>query len=42
MEVNPLELRQIQYFMEVAKREHVTEAAISLHVAGVSRQQANS
>lgn len=35
-----MELRQIQYFMEVAKREHVTEAAISLHVAqsAVSRQ----
>lgn len=28
-----LELRQIQYFMEVAKREHVTEAAMALHVA---------
>lgn len=35
-----LELRQIQYFIEVAKREHVTEAALSLHVAqsAVSRQ----
>ncbi len=35
-----LELRQIQYFMEVAKREHVTEAADALHVAqsAVSRQ----
>lgn len=35
-----MELRQIQYFIEVAKREHVTEAAISLHVAqsAVSRQ----
>lgn len=35
-----LELRQIQYFMEVAKREHVTEAANALHVAqsAVSRQ----
>lgn len=35
-----LELRQIQYFIEVAKREHVTEAAIALHVAqsAVSRQ----
>lgn len=35
-----MELRQIQYFMEVAKREHVTEAADALHVAqsAVSRQ----
>ncbi len=35
-----LELRQIQYFIEVAKREHVTEAAHILHVAqsAVSRQ----
>ena len=35
-----MELRQIQYFIEVAKREHVTEAAIYLHVAqsAVSRQ----
>ncbi|MFE8697253.1 LysR family transcriptional regulator [Cytobacillus sp. FJAT-53684] len=35
-----MELRQIQYFMEVAKREHVTEAAAALHVAqsAVSRQ----
>lgn len=35
-----MELRQIQYFMEVAKREHVTEAATALHVAqsAVSRQ----
>jgi LysR family transcriptional activator of glutamate synthase operon len=35
-----LELRQIQYFNEVAKREHVTEAAHTLHVAqsAVSRQ----
>lgn len=35
-----MELRQIQYFIEVAKREHVTEAALSLHVAqsAVSRQ----
>jgi LysR family transcriptional activator of glutamate synthase operon len=35
-----MELRQIQYFIEVAKREHVTEAATSLHVAqsAVSRQ----
>lgn len=38
-----MELRQIQYFIEVAKREHVTEAAHSLHVAqsAVSRQIAN-
>jgi LysR family transcriptional regulator, transcription activator of glutamate synthase operon len=35
-----MEKRQIQYFMEVAKREHVTEAADALHVAqsSVSRQ----
>lgn len=35
-----LELRQIRYFVEVAKREHVTEAANALHVAqsAVSRQ----
>ncbi|MBU8880447.1 LysR family transcriptional regulator [Bacillus sp. FJAT-29790] len=38
-----MELRQIQYFMEVAKREHVTEAAVALHVAqsAVSRQIVN-
>lgn len=38
-----MELRQIQYFIEVAKREHVTEAALALHVAqsAVSRQIAN-
>ncbi|WP_034746568.1 LysR family transcriptional regulator [Halalkalibacter wakoensis] len=38
-----MELRQIRYFMEVAKREHVTEAADALHVAqsAVSRQIAN-
>jgi hypothetical protein len=30
--VSPLELRQIQYYMEVAKREHVTEVATQLHV----------
>jgi LysR family transcriptional regulator, transcription activator of glutamate synthase operon len=43
VEANPLELRQIQYFMEVAKREHVTEAAMALHVAqsAVSRQVFN-
>jgi LysR family transcriptional regulator, transcription activator of glutamate synthase operon len=35
-----MELRQLNYFMEVAKREHVTEAAEALHVAqsAVSRQ----
>lgn len=35
-----MELRQIQYFIEVAKREHVTEAADAMHVAqsAVSRQ----
>lgn len=35
-----MELRQIQYFIEVAKREHVTEASHALHVAqsAVSRQ----
>ena len=35
-----VELRQIKYFIEVAKREHVTEAANALHVAqsAVSRQ----
>lgn len=35
-----MELRQIKYFIEVAKREHVTEAAQALHVAqsAVSRQ----
>ncbi|MGE6297068.1 LysR family transcriptional regulator [Guptibacillus hwajinpoensis] len=38
-----MELRQLYYFMEVAKREHVTDAANSLHVAqsAVSRQIAN-
>lgn len=38
-----MELRQIKYFMEVAKREHVTEAAEALHVAqsAVSRQVFN-
>jgi LysR family transcriptional regulator, transcription activator of glutamate synthase operon len=41
--VRGLELRQIQYFIEVAEREHVTEAAIALHVAqsAVSRQIVN-
>ncbi|TQS72026.1 LysR family transcriptional regulator [Ornithinibacillus gellani] len=38
-----MELRQIKYFIEVARREHVTEAANALHVAqsAVSRQLAN-
>ncbi|MBO0958493.1 LysR family transcriptional regulator [Neobacillus sp. MM2021_6] len=38
-----MELRQIHYFIEVAKREHVTEAAHALHVAqsAVSRQLVN-
>ncbi|WP_226035167.1 LysR family transcriptional regulator [Aquibacillus saliphilus] len=38
-----MEIRQIQYFMEVARREHVTEAADVLHVAqsSVSRQISN-
>ncbi|CQR47399.1 HTH-type transcriptional regulator GltC [Paraliobacillus sp. PM-2] len=38
-----METRQIQYFLEVAKREHMTEAAIHLHVAqsSVSRQIVN-
>ncbi|RNB87099.1 LysR family transcriptional regulator [Brevibacillus fluminis] len=35
-----MEFRQIQYFIEVAKREHMTEAAHALHVAqsAISRQ----
>jgi len=35
-----MELRQIKYFMEVAKHEHVTHAAENLHVAqsAISRQ----
>lgn len=35
-----MELRQIEYFIEVAKREHVTDAANAMHVAqsAVSRQ----
>ncbi len=35
-----MELRQIKYFIEVAEREHVTEASVALHVAqsAVSRQ----
>ncbi|TDQ39758.1 LysR family transcriptional regulator [Aureibacillus halotolerans] len=38
-----MELRQLKYFIEVAKREHVTEAAIHMHVAqsAVSRQITN-
>lgn len=38
-----MELRQILYFIEVAKQEHVTHAAEKLHVAqsAVSRQIAN-
>ena len=38
-----LELRQIKYFIEVAKREHMTDAADALHVAqsAVSRQIVN-
>lgn len=38
-----MELRQIQYFIEVAKREHVSEAAFALHVAqsAISRQISN-
>lgn len=38
-----METRQIQYFLEVAKREHMTQAAIHLHVAqsSVSRQIVN-
>jgi LysR family transcriptional regulator, transcription activator of glutamate synthase operon len=38
-----MELRQLRYFMEVAKREHVSEAAVHLHVAqsAISRQIAN-
>jgi LysR family transcriptional regulator, transcription activator of glutamate synthase operon len=35
-----VEFRQIEYFIEVAKREHITEASYDLHVAqsAVSRQ----
>jgi LysR family transcriptional activator of glutamate synthase operon len=38
-----MELRQLVYFVEVAKREHVSEAAFALHVAqsAVSRQISN-
>lgn len=38
-----MELRQLRYFIEVAEREHVSEAAEALHVAqsAISRQIAN-
>lgn len=38
-----MELRQIQYFIEVAKREHMTDASNDLHVAqsAISRQISN-
>lgn len=38
-----MELRQLRYFIEVAEREHISEAAVHLHVAqsAVSRQVAN-
>ena len=38
-----MELRQLHYFMEVAERERVSEAAMHLHVAqsAISRQIAN-
>ncbi len=38
-----LELRQLQYFVEVAEREHISKAAEHLHVAqsAISRQIAN-
>ncbi|KGX87497.1 LysR family transcriptional regulator [Pontibacillus litoralis] len=38
-----MELRQLYYFIEVAEREHISEAAVHLHVAqsAVSRQIAN-
>ncbi|WP_243292175.1 LysR family transcriptional regulator [Bacillus sp. FJAT-47783] len=38
-----MDFKQIRYFMEVARREHVTEAADALHVAqsSVSRQIVN-
>jgi LysR family transcriptional activator of glutamate synthase operon len=38
-----MELRQLEYFIEVARREHVTQAAEKLHVAqsAVSRQISN-
>ena len=38
-----MELRQLRYFVEVAEREHISEAAAHLHVAqsAISRQIAN-
>lgn len=38
-----MELRQLRYFIEVAKREHMSDAAAHLHVAqsAISRQIAN-
>lgn len=41
--MEPLELRQLRYFVEVAEREHISEAAEHLHVAqsAISRQIAN-
>lgn len=38
-----MELRQLRYFMEVAEREHVSEASVHLHVAqsAISRQISN-
>ncbi|MFJ7936374.1 LysR family transcriptional regulator [Sporosarcina sp. NPDC096371] len=38
-----MEIRQLKYFIEVAEREHISEAAAHLHVAqsAVSRQIAN-
>jgi len=41
--VKTLEIRQLQYFVEVAKREHISQAADHLNVAqsAVSRQIAN-
>ena len=38
-----MEIRQLRYFIEVAQREHISDAAIHLHVAqsAVSRQIAN-
>ena len=38
-----MELRQLRYFIEVAEREHISEASVHLHVAqsAVSRQIAN-
>lgn len=42
-EVKTLELRQLQYFVEVANREHISQAADHMNVAqsAVSRQIAN-